>query len=91
MKSKCESGMLVVPGEGISKIKVECEHQKGIFYIVPADKSWVCSNDSLATHAITGFMGDLVDLEFPKIESLMQKWGIYFRKLPLNVANGKET
>ena len=87
MKSRCESGLLLIPGEGISKIKLECQHQKGLFYVVPSDKSWVCSNNSLATHAIAGFMGDLLDLESNKIKSLMQKWGIYFRKLPLDISN----
>jgi hypothetical protein len=87
MKSKCDSGLLVIPGERISKIKLECQHQKGLFYVVPSDKNWVCSNNYLATHAIAGFMGDLVDLESDQIKALMQKWGIYFRKLPLDVSN----
>ena len=86
MKSKFDSGLLVIPGERISKIELECKHQKGLFYVVPSDKSWVCSNNYLATHAIAGFMGDLVDLKSNQIEALMQKWGIYFRKLPLDVS-----
>jgi len=71
-------------GQNCTRVKLTCEHQNGLMYLVPADKSWVCSQENIAAHAIAGFMGDLVDLKDPVIMEIMQRWGLYFRRLPID-------
>ncbi len=51
--------------------------------MAPAEKSWVCSAEMLPGHALAGFLGELVSEKDERIHRLMQKWGIYFRQMPL--------
>ena len=73
----------IVAGDGMSRLHLSCEHQKGMLYMVPAEKSWVCSPEDMPSHALAGFLGELVDLQDPEVKELMNRWGIYFRRLPL--------
>ena len=77
------SGLRVTPGEGMTRIQVTCEHQSGLLYMVPADRSWVCSEENIPAHALAGFFRELVALRQPAVQELMQQWGIYYRQLPL--------
>jgi hypothetical protein len=60
-----------------------CEHQRGMLYVAPAEKSWVCSAEMMPGHALAGFLGELVSVKDERVSNLMQKWGIYFRQMPL--------
>ena len=64
------------------RIQLSCEHQSGLIYVVPAERSWVCANERLPSHALAGFFRELVALQKPAIRELMQQWGIYYRELP---------
>ena len=76
-------GMNVTPGEGMTRIQVSCDHQSGLIYVVPAERSWVCSQENIPAHALAGFFRELVALKHPSVQGLMQQWGIYYRELPL--------
>lgn len=78
-----ESGLTVKSGEETTRIQVTCPHQSGLLYVVPAERSWVCSRDQIPAHALAGFFRDLVALRDPRVQELMQLWGIYYRQLPL--------
>ena len=83
MPSSAEHGLTVMPGQGMTRIQIGCIHQRGLLYVVPAEKNWVCSQELMPGHALAGFLGELVTQKDEKVKSLMQRWGIYFRPLPL--------
>ena len=76
-------GINVTPGEGMTRIQVSCDHQSGLIYVVPAERSWVCSQEKMPAHALAGFFRELVALKHPSVQGLMQQWGLYYRELPL--------
>ena len=78
-----EHGVIIKPGEGMTRVQVSCMHQSGLLYMVPAEMSWVCSQDLLPAHALAGFLKELTALDDPRVGEIMQRWGIYFRELPL--------
>ena len=75
-------GLDIIPGNDMTRIKAVCEHQRGLIYVVPAERSWVCSKENLPAHALAGFFRELSGLDNKAVEGLMQEWGIYFRQLP---------
>ena len=75
---------LKVKGEsGSKRVELQCEHQKGLLYVVPAEASWVCSDELLHVHALAGFFSEMRQLNDPRVKELMQRWGLYFRPRPL--------
>jgi hypothetical protein len=78
-----ESGLTISPGADQTRIQVTCPHQSGLIYVVPAERSWVCSAEQVPAHALAGFFRELVELRDPRVADLMQSWGIYYRQLPL--------
>ncbi len=77
------NGLNVKVGQDITRMQISCEHQSGLLYMVPGEKSWVCSQEMMPAHALAGFLGELVEMEDPGVKAMMRRWGIYFRKLPL--------
>ena len=75
-------GLDIIPGNDMTRIKAVCEHQRGLIYVVPAERSWVCSKENLPAHALARFFRELSALDDKAVEGLMQEWGIYFRQLP---------
>jgi hypothetical protein len=78
-----ENGLTIKSGGEMTRIQVTCPHQSGLIYIVPAERSWVCSSEQVPSHALAGFFGELVQLGDSRVAELMQSWGIYYRRLPL--------
>lgn len=76
-------GVIVKTGTNMSRVRVTCQHQSGLIYAVPGPRSWVCSDELRAAHAMAGFFRELVALKDPRVERLMQEWGLYYRSLPL--------
>ena len=76
------AGLEVRPSEDMTRIQAVCEHQRGLIYVVPAERSWVCTTDSMPAHALAGFFRELVALKSPEVEDLMRQWGLYYRQLP---------
>ncbi len=76
------TGLIVIPGEEMTRIRVTCEHQRGLIYVVPADLTWVCDSEHLPAHALAGFFRELVALDHAEVRQLMLQWGIYYRQLP---------
>ena len=70
-------------GDDMTRIPVTCPHQSGLIYVVPAERSWVCTSKDMPRHALAGFFRELVALADPRVGELMQSWGIYYRQLPL--------
>jgi hypothetical protein len=68
---------------GSKRIALECEHQSGMLYVVPAESNWVCSDDKLPAHALAGFFRQLGQLENPAIDEVMQRWGLYYRAMEI--------
>ncbi len=79
-------GIAVKQDTGGSRVEIECMHQSGLVYIVPAEASWVCSAELVHAHALAGFFKDLAALESPAVRQMMQKWGVYYRERPLTEA-----
>ncbi len=85
-----ETGLTVSPGADMTRIQVTCPHQSGMLYVVPAERSWVCSAEQVPSHALAGFFRELLELRDPRVAELMQQWGIYYRQLPLDSPEGAE-
>ena len=81
-------GMNVTTGDDMTRIQVSCEHQSGLIYIVPAERSWVCSSERMSAHAMAGFFRELAALQQPAVRQLMQDWGVYYRELPIASTQG---
>lgn len=71
--------MKIIRKESRVRIELSCEHKSGTVYMVPSESSWVCKDQNLDSHALSGFLSDIVKVTDPKILELMQKWGIYYR------------
>ncbi len=78
-----EYGLTVKPSDGMTRIQATCEHQSGLIYMVPAERSWVCSSELLPAHVLAGFFRELTALQDSQVQELMRQWGIYYRQLPL--------
>ncbi len=76
-------GLSVKAGKDMARVQVTCPHQSGLIYAVPGDRSWVCSDELRPAHAMAGFFRELIALNDPRVENLMQQWGLYYRSLPL--------
>ena len=85
------TGLQITPGEEMTRIRVTCEHQQGLIYVVPAERSWVCNSETLPAHALAGFFRELVALQRPEVDNLMRQWGIYYRQLPQPEASNQPT
>ena len=77
------NGLRVHQGHDGTRIEVQCAHQSGVLYSVPAEASWVCTPELLHAHALAGFFQELAALEDPRVHRLMQRWGLYFRPKPI--------
>ena len=45
------AGLEIKPSEDMTRIQAVCEHQRGLIYVVPAERSWVCTpSRCLPTH-----------------------------------------
>ena len=84
-------GVIVKTGEDMARVQVTCPHQSGLIYAVPGDRSWVCTDELRPAHAMAGFFRELVALKDPRVESLMQEWGLYYRSLPLDSEAGGDS
>ncbi len=77
-------GVTVKTSNDMARVQVSCPHQSGLIYAVPGDRSWVCTDELRPAHAMAGFFRELVALKDPRVESLLQQWGLYYRSLPLD-------
>ena len=75
-------GLDIIPGGDMTRIRAVCDHQSGLIYVVPADRSWVCDQEFMPAPAMAGFFRDLTSLDNKEVRELMQQWGIYYRQLP---------
>ncbi len=82
-------GLTVKISTDMGRVQVTCPHQSGLIYAVPGDRSWVCTDELRPAHALAGFFRELIALKDPRVESLMQQWGIYYRSLPLDADAGE--
>ena len=76
-------GVTVKTGKDMARVQVTCPHQSGLIYVVPGERSWVCSDELRPAHALAGFFREVVALKDPRVEDLLQQWGLYYRSLPL--------
>ena len=81
-------GVTVKTSEDMARVQVTCPHQSGLLYAVAGERSWVCSDELRPAHAMAGFFRELIALKDPRVESLMQQWGLYYRSLPLEAEAG---
>ena len=88
MKQESNHGLNVTTGEGNVRVLLGCTRQRGLLYMVAAEKSWVCTEDMLPGHALAGFLGELTARGDSEVEEMMQRWGIYFRQMPLDESQG---
>ena len=83
-------GVTIKEDTGNTRVEIQCEHQSGLIYVVPAEASWVCQPEHLHAHALAGFFRELMELADPRITELMQRWGMYYRSRPLDMPDTKE-
>ena len=76
-------GITVKQDTGGTRVEVRSQNQAGLLYAVPAEASWVATGEQLHAHALAGFFNDLTALGDTRVGELMQKWGLYYRPLPL--------
>ena len=74
----------VKTGPDLARVQVSCPHQSGLIYVVPSERSWVCTDELRPAHALAGFFREMIALDDPRVADLMQQWGIYYRSLPLD-------
>jgi hypothetical protein len=78
-----DQGLEVKHDTGGKRISVQCSHLSGVLYVVPSEASWVCSEELLHAHALAGFFKQLTAENDPRVQEIMQRWGLYFRERPL--------
>ena len=78
-----EYGITVKQDTGGTRVELRSQNQAGLLYAVPAEASWVATAEQLHAHALAGFFNDLTTLADSRVGALMQKWGLYYRPLPL--------
>ena len=83
-------GVTVKQDIGSTRVEIQCDHQSGLIYFVPAEASWVCQPEHLHAHALAGFFRELIEPADPRITELMQRWGMYYRSRPLDTPDTKE-
>ena len=76
-------GMVVKQTDNMVRIGLRCPHQHGQAYMVRGERSWVCEDSLLHAHVLAGFLRDLTTLRDPEVQALMQRWGLYYRELPI--------
>ena len=76
-------GLTFHRSEGGWRVEARCEHQNGVLYIVPGEGSWVCDPEHLPAHALAGFFRALMDLQDPRVQALMWRYGLFFRSRAL--------
>jgi len=76
------AGLEIKPSQDMTRIQAVCEHQRGLIYVVPAERSWVCNDGYRPAHALAGFFRELAALKNSDVEELMRQWGIFYRQLP---------
>lgn len=81
------SGLDIKGASGSRRVEVGCQHQRGMLYMVRAERSWVCSDDMLHAHALAGFFKQIAASDEPTVKEAMRQWGLYFRELPLEDAS----
>ena len=77
-------GVTVKYDTGGTRVELKCPHLNGLLYATPAELSWVCTDELRHVHALAGLLDDLVKLENPQIQEVMQRWGLYYRSRPLD-------
>lgn len=77
-------GLIRRPGDGSDRIEMRCEHQNGILYMVPGERSWVCSDEHRHAHVLAGFFKELAALNDSRVREAMNRWGLYYRERPLD-------
>lgn len=78
-----EHGLFIKPGNEMTRMELACEHQRGVLYMAPGERSWVCPPATRHAHALAGLFKELARLNDPRIQEAMQHWGVYFREMPL--------
>ena len=79
-------GMTVKQTENMVRIELRCAHLHGQAYMVRGERSWVCDDTLLHAHVLAGFLHELTTLHDPQVQAAMQRWGLYFRELPIEDA-----
>ena len=74
-----EKGIIIKNISGSTRINLSCNHSKGILYFVNTESNWVCKDEGMYSHSLIGFFNDLFKADEQRANSLMKKWGIYFR------------
>ncbi len=77
-------GLNLRPGDGSDRLEMQCQHQNGLLYMVPADNSWVCSDEHRHAHVLAGFFRDIAALENAEVRAIMNRWGLFYRERPLD-------
>lgn len=77
-------GINLRPGQGVDRLEMRCEHQNGMLYMVPADRSWVCTDEHRHAHVLAGFFKELAALNDSRVGEAMNRWGLYYRERPLD-------
>ncbi len=83
-------GLTLHSTETSDRLEVQCKHQNGQLYMVPADLSWVCDVELRHAHVIAGFFKELSALDLPAVHDIMNRWGLSYRERELAEQDAEE-
>ena len=83
-------GLTLHSTETSDRLEVQCKHQNGQLYMVPADRSWVCDVELRHAHVLAGFFKELAALDLPVIHDIMNRWGLSYRERQLAEQDAEE-
>ena len=73
---KCQTDM--------ATIKLGGSHQHCLLYVLHGAKgNWVVDKNEIIGHSLAGLMKDITALQDPRIQTILDKWGIRYRSLPI--------
>tara|TARA_Y100000590_G_scaffold469346_1_gene656400 strand:+ start:12285 stop:12542 length:258 start_codon:yes stop_codon:yes gene_type:complete len=74
-------GIQVKQDDSGSRVNFQCDHQKGVLYVIPSESNWVCSSELRLAHSLAGFLKELGEINDPNLNLMMRRWGIYTRNI----------
>jgi len=84
-------GLTLHSTETSDRLEVQCKHQNGLLYMIPAERSWVCNVELRHAHVLAGFFNELSALDLPAVQDIMNRWGLSYRERELAEQDTEET
>jgi|TARA_B110000263_G_C15277924_1_gene496762 hypothetical protein len=78
-------GLTIKNQKDLTSIEASSSNQHGLIYITHgAPKNWVAKPDEMVSHTLAGFFKALTEIEDPKIQDLLNAYGLVYRELEIS-------